>query len=212
MTFDRKSYMKEYNKKYREDNKEELKEYFKLYYIENRAEKLAYSRKRSAEVSLFVAEQKSGKCCEMCGLETPSDALVFHHIDPKEKSTTVSRCSSVELAREEIKKCALLCARCHRIVHVDEDPRNPDVHWERRIRDNILFVRRAKRFLGCSVCGYKNMGVALDFHHVIGEKFDAVANLTHGPREILKEEMRKCIVLCANCHAIETAEERRRKR
>jgi transposase-like protein len=69
--------------------------------------------------------------------------------------------------------------------------------------------RRAKEFLvveaggACALCGYDRYIGALHFHHVdprtkrfqIGEK-----GLTRR-LEILRQEAKKCVLLCANCHA-----------
>jgi len=61
----------------------------------------------------------------------------------------------------------------------------------------------------CSVCGYNTNMVALDFHHVDGSyKEITIGTFTAGNTcslqnkiKVLKE-IKKCIVLCANCHRI----------
>ena len=60
---------------------------------------------------------------------------------------------------------------------------------------------------GCAHCGYKDEPVALDFHHENRE--DKIINVSSHWKtswkqyEKMKEEMKKCIVLCSNCHRIE---------
>jgi hypothetical protein len=57
-----------------------------------------------------------------CGFNHPA-ALDFHHVDPKEKENNIHRLvSDGRWARvyEEIKKCIVLCANCHRLHHYDE--------------------------------------------------------------------------------------------
>ena len=66
---------------------------------------------------------------------------------------------------------------------------------------NRLFVDRYKRFCGCSRCGYREHAVVLDLHHVQPKK-ETIARLMTEPRKTLKAEMRKCVVLCANCHRV----------
>ena len=63
------------------------------------------------------------------------------------------------------------------------------------------FVRRVKLRYGCSECGYKKHYAAIDCHHV-GDKDKVVAQLVRDGCSIatLKTEMRKCVLLCANCH------------
>jgi len=58
----------------------------------------------------------------------------------------------------------------------------------------------------CSVCGYKKHLAALQFHHTEPEHKDfRISILRNRSFEKLKSELDKCIVLCANCHAVEHA-------
>lgn len=89
--------------------------------------------------------------------------------------------------------------------------------WHLKTKDDRKYLRdKAKKALiernkalvagvrskGCSICGYNKCQEALDFHHLdssikdIGIK-DAVRQKG---TEKLKEEIAKCIVVCANCH------------
>ena len=60
---------------------------------------------------------------------------------------------------------------------------------------------------GCAHCGYNKDPVALDFHHINREdKFKNVSSYWRtSMRQFkkIKEEWKKCIVLCANCHRLE---------
>ena len=60
-----------------------------------------------------------------------------------------------------------------------------------------------KSKLSCCKCE-ENESVALDFHHV-GEKTDILSVMVHDgfSWERIQEEIKKCIVLCSNCHRIE---------
>lgn len=59
-----------------------------------------------------------GGCCQICGYDKCSSAFDFHHINPLEKDFTISaRMTSWEAIQKELKKCVLLCCRCHREVH-----------------------------------------------------------------------------------------------
>lgn len=53
-----------------------------------------------------------------CGEDHPA-CLDFHHTDPSRKSFSISRGSiySLESVKEEIKKCVIMCANCHRKLH-----------------------------------------------------------------------------------------------
>ena len=62
------------------------------------------------------------KCC-ICGYNKCVTALEFHHINPQEKEFTLSTNANIgfEKAKEEIKKCILVCANCHREIHAKGD-------------------------------------------------------------------------------------------
>lgn len=65
---------------------------------------------------------------------------------------------------------------------------------------NRSLMRRYKRFLGCLICGEKEP-VALDLHHTDPSGKDAnPSSLITYSTNTLKEEIRKCVVLCSNCH------------
>ena len=65
---------------------------------------------------------------------------------------------------------------------------------------NRDFIKRYKSIYGCSVCRYKKSLSALHFHHMNSKKLPL--SKMHGySRKSVKEEMRKCILVCANCHS-----------
>lgn len=67
------------------------------------------------------------------------------------------------------------------------------------------FIKRVKLFLGCSICGYKKCNEALQFDHVdVHSKTMDISRMSGYSFKSLKNEMRKCRVLCANCHAEHT--------
>jgi ssDNA-binding Zn-finger/Zn-ribbon topoisomerase 1 len=59
---------------------------------------------------------------------------------------------------------------------------------------------------GCIDCGYKAHAVALHFDHVYGEKVKNVCEFYDW--DLALEEVAKCVVRCANCHAIKTLEKK----
>jgi 5-methylcytosine-specific restriction endonuclease McrA len=62
-----------------------------------------------------------GGCCQICGYKKTTDALELHHVDPSKKEMSFGKWranpKSLETIKEELKKCILLCANCHREVH-----------------------------------------------------------------------------------------------
>ena len=59
---------------------------------------------------------------------------------------------------------------------------------------------------GCADCGYNASAYALQFDHVRGDKKANVSDLIRSDYkwETVLEEISKCEVVCANCHAIRT--------
>jgi HNH endonuclease len=63
---------------------------------------------------------KGGKCSK-CGYNKFVEALEFHHINPEEKNLSLStgKGYSFEKVKDELDKCILVCANCHREIHVE---------------------------------------------------------------------------------------------
>ena len=73
----------------------------------------------------------------------------------------------------------------------------------RNIRKRWLNIYKVRK--GCAVCGYDSHPVALQFDHINPkEKTLDVANMTKHKLKVLIAELRKCRILCANCHMIHT--------
>lgn len=63
----------------------------------------------------------------------------------------------------------------------------------------------AIKYLGgkCENCRWQGNQAALQFHHTDLEKKDfTIGNVANKKWEFIKNELEKCILLCANCHAI----------
>ena len=68
----------------------------------------------------MVEQLKSECCCAKCG-ESRGYVLDYHHINPDTKEKTVSRMISnnyrLDKVKQEVEKCVVLCANCHREFH-----------------------------------------------------------------------------------------------
>jgi 5-methylcytosine-specific restriction endonuclease McrA len=74
-----------------------------------------------------------------------------------------------------------------------------------RLRTNAKFFADYKLERGCFCCGYRDHPAALDFDHIDPKKKSCqIAQMASHSREVLMREIKKCIVLCANCHRIKT--------
>lgn len=72
--------------------------------------------------------EQLGGACQRCGYSKCAAALEFHHRDPTEKEFGIGAPlgKSYAALAEEMKKCDLLCANCHR-----------EIHWE--INNELVF-------------------------------------------------------------------------
>ena len=81
--------------------------------------KFNVSKKRKT-LKIQAVEYKGGKC-QICDYNNCMEALEFHHLDPSQKEFGISKTGNTyswEKIKNEIDKCVLLCANCHREIHV----------------------------------------------------------------------------------------------
>ena len=72
-------------------------------------------------------QSKAGHSCVKCGYNKCIEALEYHHADASTKIDTVSRLAThynLIDAKNEMEKCILLCANCHREFHYLERTQN----------------------------------------------------------------------------------------
>lgn len=80
-----------------------------------------YRQKRRRAIRSKCVELLGG-CCQDCGGIFPLAVYDFHHIDSSLKDFSISDSfenKSIDAIAEEIAKCRLLCANCHRIEHYE---------------------------------------------------------------------------------------------
>ena len=96
--------------------------------------------------------------------------------------------------------------------------------WQKsRIQRRLYHLRKWKQKQGCANCGYNEHPLALDFAHIdqktkhAGATYGAASGMSKLYAKVFKDwdknytairalftEIRKCKVLCKNCHVIET--------
>lgn len=100
-----------------------------------------------------------------------------------------------------------LCKECNRQKSRDYYAKNVEKHRKdvgdrkrRWVAEAVEKIQKVKQLYGCSLCSESDP-CCLDFHH-LGDKKDAVSVLAqHGYSwETIVEEIKKCLLLCANCH------------
>lgn len=122
------------------------------------------------------------KVCSKCGLSKPIEEFALN----KTKSDGHSN----------------VCKECFKIYREEHYKKNRQYYIDKagsyRKRRRELF-NKFKETLKCSQCGEARWWL-LDFHHIDSSAKDTeVGHLLESPRK-LEEELKKCTVLCANCH------------
>lgn len=121
---------------YRRRNGNDLSPYCKLC-----SKSQATERQRG--LKLKAIEYLGGKCY-VCGYDKCPAALEFHHRNPEQKDFEISKTNLTawnSQITDELDKCVLLCANCHR-----------ETHWEEKEFSN-LSPKLAKKIHKCYECG-----------------------------------------------------------
>ena len=128
-----------------------------------------YSQKSNSEnVVNFIKRRKAdlrsifhSKCC-LCGFSEVQEALDFHHVNPKEKSFGISgsanQTKALEPQLEELKKCILVCANCHRGIHqgIYTIPQNWKDFYDEEVAQQLrikLEKVKTHQIIYCKRCG-----------------------------------------------------------
>ena len=110
-------------KKEQEEKKQRAKEVNKIWNTTNNVKAAEYRRKTRIKTRGWFDDYKKTLKCEVCGYDKCSEALDFHHKDLNEKEFNIGQALNLrgrEKILEEIKKCKILCANCHRELHYNE--------------------------------------------------------------------------------------------
>ena len=88
-------------------------------YADRRQYLIAAVHKRRKRIRQIAVKYKDGQC-QVCGHNKCIDALEFHHNNSSGKDFSISEkgyTRSWTKVKEELDKCMLLCANCHRELH-----------------------------------------------------------------------------------------------
>jgi hypothetical protein len=170
----------------------------------------------------FLRELRDVPCTD-CGGRFAPHQMDFDHRDPGTKSftPTSARIVSTQRILDEVAKCDVVCANCHRIrTHA----RRARVRSGRELLPGMDLARRRERWraqarlltelreVPCLDCGGTYPACAMDFDH--RDQSHKRAGVTRmigraGTAQILAEAA-KCDIVCANCHRVRTYARRAR--
>lgn len=115
---------------------------------------------RNAIYKELCVKYKGGKC-EICGYDKYIGALDFHHRDPSLKKFNIALKSKLQYLNseitEELDKCQILCANCHREthnVHDIEQSKNTFAEYQKQKHERSNLRRHKK--ITCSCGNIKN--------------------------------------------------------
>lgn len=120
--------------------------------------------------------------CSKCGIDKPEESFAFKN--------------KAKLKRHTI------CKECQRAYKLKHYYSNKEAHYERnkktlnKISD---FILEYKKNHPCCICG-ESTPECLDFHHLHGKTGEIARLRRGGSLDKVRNEIKKCIVLCANCH------------
>ena len=177
-------------------DKQKQKEAQQQYYQNKKELYRSNLKENRKERTSFIQEIKKTKKCTVCG-EDNYLCLDFHHLKNKEDtlSAAARNCWTHERILLEIEKCEVVCANCHRKKH--------GKNYDGKVSNCRKWLRQYKQKCTCTRCG-ENYPECLDFHH-LKDKIAGIAKLAKQAGTTifdLEEEIKKCIVLCVNCHRI----------
>jgi len=98
---------------------EKRKAFRRKWYAKNKKSEKAHVKRRKLEIRKWFQKYKSSLKCSKCG-ENHIATIDFHHrIENKEKGVSIMVADgySIKKIKEEIEKCDVLCANCHRKIH-----------------------------------------------------------------------------------------------
>ena len=108
-----------------EDKRKYQQKYFREYYANpaRKAQVKKNVRNRKRSLREWYLDLKRESSCIVCGMSGEHNpwAMEFHHRDPEDKtdlvSALVSSGYSKKRIQQEIEKCDVVCANCHRAKH-----------------------------------------------------------------------------------------------
>jgi len=93
--------------------------------------------------------------------------------------------------------------RVYRLQWYAKNKNSEIVHVTRRKKQIKIWLLNFKKELKCNQCGLKHPAI-IDFHHKEKNKEKAISQMVCDGYSIsrIKQEIKKCDILCSNCHRI----------
>ena len=93
-------------------------------YLRNKEKYRKKRKQRRKERRDFLNKYKADRGCLLCN-EKRAPCLIFHHRDPSKKKYGINIIAthlySDKIIIEELAKCDVICANCHRALHAKDN-------------------------------------------------------------------------------------------
>lgn len=125
------------------------------------------------------------KVCSRCKKEKPIDAFAWKNKSKGTRNYHCKECQSLYFYEHY---------RANKKYYIDKAQEYKE--------DNREWFREFKKTLKCEVCGESDP-CCLDFHHIDGDikEYNISRMVSKGmSEEVIRKEISKCVILCANCH------------
>lgn len=152
------------------------------------------SPKRKKEGRCKICEAAINTTANFCSIECKEINQRLKILEEKTNlQTVVSVATSIckwHSCQEQVPNNKKFCCNAHKNSFF-VDKRRKDIK-------SLAVEHKGRK---CQICGYDRSNQALQFHHLDPSKKDF--NISNGNTrswEAIKQELEKCILLCANCH------------
>lgn len=163
-------------------------------------------QRMAIEFKEFLSKEKYGKPCVDCHKIFHWSCMDYDHKPGAVKKFKISQGNgqSKIAVEKELEKCELRCSNCHRIVTKKRQITKPQIY----LSGYRKYIREIKSNNKCVDCQSFYPYECMTFDHV-PERGKKLFNIAHALKkntslEQLNEEIKKCDLLCFNCHNLRT--------
>ncbi len=137
------------------------------------------------------------KTCSKCGLNKPLENFNFKNRKQRMRNSHCRNCTKIASKKAYRKR---------RQYYISENNRLKKI----RKRKIMVFLKSYAKSKGCIDC-HESDPTVLQFDHVRGSKKNNIGTMLAETARLdkIQDELKKCEVRCANCHARKTAKERK---
>lgn len=186
----------------------------KLYAQNNKETVRAGENNKKIRNRNYIYNSKLNKACIDCGITYDPCILQYDHINNNKvnKISNMITNSSIERIQKEINKCELVCTNCHRNRTHSRTELNKIVKKSKTpIRDKFyLIINEIKELNPCMDCHKYYHSWQMDFdHRDQNTKINSITRIIIEQYSIeqIMEEIKKCDLVCANCHAFRSSKQ-----